>query len=153
MNSFEVFLTELAHVLQFSTLAPDAKGACLIIMKDGNVPLLFEFDEQLVPNTILLSCLICPIPMERRVEVYEMSLIGNGAIEETLSIKPDDDLLYLHRRFHPAILADDLEKLLKSFLEQVKMWKGKVDTLIKDPSRSQKLPAPTSSIQVFPFKA
>ncbi len=153
MTAFEVFLLELAKVLQFSTLAPDAKGACLIIMKEGNIPLLFEYDEQLVPNTILLSCLVCAIPMEKRCEVYEASLIGNASIEETLSVKPDEDLLYLHRRFHPSIQASDLDKLLKRFLENVKLWKGKVDIIAKEPSRSDQLPHHPASIQVFPYKA
>lgn len=153
MTLFETFLLELAKVLQFSTLAPDAKGACLIIMKEGNIPLLFEFDEQLVPNTILLSCLVSTIPMERRSEVYEASLIGNQTIEECLSVKPDEDLLYLHRRFHPSIQAADLEKLLLSFLENVKRWKGKVDTLAKEPPRLDRLPPHPASIQVFPYKA
>lgn len=153
MTSFELFLQELAKVLQFSTLAPDAKGACLIIMKEGNVPLLFEYDEQLVPNTILVSCLVCQIPMERRIEVYDASLIGNASIEESLSVKPDEDLLYLHRRFHPSIQAGDLDKLLKRFLENVKLWKGKVDALSKEPPRSDQLLHHPASIQVFPYKA
>ena len=153
MTPFEVFLLELAKVLQFSTLAPDAKGACLIIMKEGNIPLLFEWDEQLVPNTILLSCLVCQISMERRCEVYEACLMGNESIEETLSVKPDEDLVYLHRRFHPSIQQEDLGNLLKRFLENLKLWREKIDQLTKEPSQTDLLPHHPASIQVFPYKA
>jgi len=150
---FEIFLLELAKVLQFSTLAPDARGACLIIMKDGNVPLLFEFDDQLVPNTVLLSSAVASIPIAHRADIYEASLIGNMAIEDTLSIKPDEDMLYLHCRFHPQIQAVEIEQSLKFFLSNFKEWKRKVDEIAKMPPRIDKIPSPSSFIQVFPYKA
>jgi hypothetical protein len=150
---FEIFLLELAKVMHFSTLAPDVHGACLIIMKEGNVPLLFEFDDQLVPNTILLSSLIGAVPISHRADVYEALLIGNQRIEETLSVKPDEDLFFAHRRFHPAIQAPELEKLLVFFLETVKTWRTKIEEIIKQPTRTEKILPHPSSIQVFPYKA
>ncbi len=153
MTPFETFLTQLAPLLQFPSLSPDAKGACLIIMKEGNVLLLFEFDEQLVPNTVLLSSLLCSIPQERRAEVYEALLIGNQTIEETLSAKPDEDLLYLHQRFHPAIEAAALEKELSHFLEQERVWREKIAIISASPPRLERILPHPSSIQVFPYKA
>jgi hypothetical protein len=152
MTLFESFLTELAHVLQFATLTPDAKGGCLIVMKEDNIPLLFEFDEQLVPNTVLLSCLVCPIPLEKRAEVYEACLIGNQSIDACLSVKPDEDLLYLHRRFHPTIQATNLEKHLLQFLDTAQLWKKKVETITKTPLPPNKLPLHPSSLHIFPYK-
>lgn len=148
---FETFLLELAKVMQFSTLAPDARGACLIIMKEGNFPLLFEFDEQLVPNTVLLSSPIAAIPIAHRADIYEASLIGNSAIEDTLSVKPDEDMLYLHCRFHPEIQASEIDERLQFFLATVKEWKGKVEEIATQPPRGDK--TPPYSIQVFPYKA
>lgn len=148
---FETFLLELAKVLQFTHLEPDAHGACLIIMKEGNVPLLFEFDDHLVPNTILLSSPIAHFPIEHRVDIYEVSLSGNATIEETLSVKPDEDHLYVHRRFHPEIQAADIEKLLEIFLETVKKWKGEVERIVSQPPRGKT--SHPSAIQVFPYKA
>ena len=150
---FETFLLELAKVLHFPTLAPDARGACLIIMKDGNIPLLFEFDEQLVPNTVLLSSPITAIPVSHRLDVFEALLMGNSTIEDTLSAKPDEDMLYLHRRFHPEIQSSEIEQLLQTFLQTVKQWQGKVEAISKKPPRADKMPPPPSSIKVFPFKA
>jgi Tir chaperone protein (CesT) family len=153
MTQFEDFLQQLATVLQFPSLAPDSNGACLIVMKDGNIPLLFEFDEKLVPNTILLSSPVSAIPIEKRAEIYDASLMGNQTDEEILSIKPDEDLLYLHRRFHPAIFSDDLDILLKSFLNRIKDWKDKVEAITKEPSKREPFPPHPASIQVFPYKA
>src|SRR5262249_27351044 len=150
---FEEFLMQLAQVLQFQRLAPDEQGACLIVMKESNAQLLFEFDEQLVPNTVLLSCLISSIPIDHRSDIYEALLAGNSTIEDTLSVKPDEDLLYLHRRFHPSIQADSLEKLLNTFLETVKTWKLNVDTISKQPPHAGRIPPHPSAIKVFPFKA
>jgi Tir chaperone protein (CesT) family len=151
---FETFLVELAHVLQFSTLAPDARGACLIIMKDGNIPLLFEFDEQLVPNTVLLSSPITTIPDSLRASIYEAILLGNSSIEDTLSVKPDEDMLYLHRRFHPQIQASEIEALLQNFLATAKQWQEKVKTIAAQPRREDKTPPQLpSSIQILPYKA
>jgi hypothetical protein len=152
-TSFETFLMELAKVLQFSSLAPDAHGACLIVMKEDSSSLLFEFDDQLVPNTILLSCPIIPIPIDHRAAIYEAALIGNNTIEDTLSVKPDEDTLFLHSRFHPSIQAAEIEKILYSFLKNVKLWKSKVETISKEPPSSSQMPPHPSSIQVFPYKA
>lgn len=149
---FENFLLELAKVLHFKTLAPDSYGACLIIIKEGNVPLLFEFDDQLVPNTILVSTPIAPIPIPYREALYEASLMGNHNLEGTLSVKPDEDILYFHRRLHPSIQAEDLEKLLRIFLENISFWKERVATILQNTAPSDKMPHP-SSIQVFPYKA
>jgi len=146
---FETFLLELAKVLNFSTLAPDPQGACLIIMKDGDTSLLFEFDDQLVPNTVLLSSPIAPIPIINRIDVYEAALIGNTSIEDTLSVKPDEDVLYLHRRLHPLMQATDIEQLIRIFLETIEQWKGRIATITTQPSRETFTPFP-SAIQVFP---
>jgi hypothetical protein len=152
-TSFEIFLTQLAVVMHFSSLAPDGRGACLIIMKEGNIPLLFEFDEQLVPNTVLLSSPIITIPITHRADIYEALLKANSTIEETLSVKPDEDMLYLHRRFHPDIQAHEIEQLLEPFLKNVKHWKMQVEAIASEPPHSDKFPPHPSAIKVFPFKA
>lgn len=148
---FPFFLTELATVLQFSTLAPDENGACLIVMREGDIPLLFEFDEQIVPNKILLSSPLLGFPLDRRAEIYEISLKLNEKIEETLSVKPDEDLLYLHRRIPPEIQAGELEMLLNSFLKQVHAIQKQVEQLLTEPPKRLQVPPPPS--QFFPFRA
>jgi len=152
-STFETFLLELAKVLHFSSLAPDAHGACLIIMKDGSIPLLFEFDDQLVPNTILVSSPIAALPITHHADIYEALLKGNASIEETLSVKPDEDVLYLHRRFHPDIQSAEIEQLLHFFLQNIKEWKLRIETITSQPPLSDKLPPHPSAIKVFPFKA
>lgn len=147
MSSFEVFLKELAPLLHFPSLAPDSSGACLIIIKDGEIPLLFEFDDHLVPNTILVSTYIAPIPKEQRALFYAASLNGNCLIEETLSVKPDEEALYLHRRFHPDIQSPHLDQVFQGFLKQAKEWKAKAGLLAKEQPSSMNIP---SGIQVFP---
>lgn len=154
MRSFENFLKELAEVLGFSQLAPDIEGACLIVMKEGSIPLLFEFDDQLVPYTILVSSLIGLIPPKYQADIYEASLIGNETIEQTLSIKPDEDLLYLHQRVHPAIHGSDLKNVVYNFLDTFKIWKETIENITKaPPSEMKKKSSDPSGIQVFPYKA
>lgn len=154
MSPFESFLKELAEVLGFSQLAPDTQGACLIMMKEGHIPLLFEFDDQLVPYTILVSSLIGLIPPKYQADLYEAALIGNETIEQTLSIKPDEDLLYLHQRLQPAMQAPDLEKVLNSFLDTLKIWKETLENITKTPPHEmKKKSSDPSGIQVFPYKA
>jgi hypothetical protein len=150
---FEMFLSELAKVLEFSSLHPDEHGACLIIMKEGNVPLLFEFDDQLVPNTVLLSSPILSIPTTHGLTIHEALLKGNGGIEETLSVKPDDEMLYLHRRFHPQIGASEIDQLLQIFLQTLKEWKAKVQNIVHQlPDAHRAFPHP-AAMQLFPYKA
>jgi hypothetical protein len=153
MDAFEIFLLELAKILHFPTLAPDENGACLIMMKEGEIPLLFEFDQQLVPNTILLSSPLLPIPTTHCEKIYKTILIGNSSQEQTLSVKLDEEILYLHQRFHPSIRSSELEPLLNQFLEQVRVWKEKIETIIKSPPSSDETPPHPSAIQVFPYKA
>jgi len=150
---FEAFLLELAKVLHFSTLAPDKNGACLIVMKEGKTPLLFEFDEQLVPNKILISTPVIDFPIDRRTEIYEDCLKMNHAIEETVSVKPDEDMIYLHRRLSPEIQAQELEVVVHAFLKEVQKIKAHVEELLKKAPKHPKVPPPPSSIQVFPYKA
>ncbi len=150
---FEAFLLELAKVLDFSTLAPDQNGACLIIMKEGNIPLLFELDEQLVPNKILLSSNVLAFPIERRAEIYELSLKTNDSIEETVSVKPDEDELYLHQRINPEIQAKELEMVLNTFLEQITLLKSAVEKLLQEPVKHPTIPPSPGGINPFPYKA
>ncbi len=128
---FETFLLELAKVLHFPTLAPDDKGACLIIMKEGDIPLLFELDEKLVPNKILVSTPVIDFSIDRRSEIYEMCLTLNSKCEETLSVRPDEDLIYLHRRIAAEIQAAQLEIIVQGFLAQVDQIKKHVEELLK----------------------
>lgn len=140
MTPFQEFLTQLAEALDFSYLQPDEWGACMIVLKEHEASLLFELDEQLVPNTILLSSPLCPLPYENRIELLEESLKGNLVIEETLSCKPDEDILYLHRRIHPHILAPELKLLIADFLTHLATWRKKLETLAKSPAKPYRYP-------------
>ncbi len=152
MSPFELFLSELAKALNFSSLAPDSQGVCLIQIKNEETPLLFEFDDQLVPNTVLLSSPVSAVPIERRAEVFESILMANLEIEDTLSVKPDEDMLFLHRRLHPQIHAREIREIIKTFLDTVRTWKEKIDDIRKlAPRPLNVLPFPPA-INVFPNK-
>lgn len=150
---FENFLKELAQLLEFPSLSPDEKGACLIIMKASNTPLLFELDEQLVPNKILISSEVLTFPLERRAEIYEECLKLNSIIEETVSVKPDEDVIYLHRRLTSEIQENELKVVIDTFLEHIQMTKQRIEKLLGQPAKHQTIPPSPSSIQIFPYKA
>lgn len=152
-STFEIFLSELAKVVHLSHLKPDSHDTCFLLWKEGEIPLLFEFDDQLVPNTILLSAEIAPIPLDYQQEVFETALKENSLSEETLSVKPDEDMLFLHRRFHPFISAEEMDSLLKPFIEKVKQWRSKLKDISQKPPQFSSKPPHPSSIQVFPYKA
>lgn len=151
MSEFEFFLRTVAKAFQFSSLNPDSHGACLIIIKEGQIPLLFEFDKQLLPNTILLSSPVTSITLNNRSELYEALLKENHRIEETLSIKPDEDLVYLHRRFHPEIPPEELEISLHAFIDQILKWRKEIEKIGSTPPSIDKIPAPPATIKLFPF--
>ncbi len=142
ISDFQEFLNELAVVLGFP-LQPDDKGACLILMKQEEVPLLFEFDESLVPNTILISSEISPISEDILSAVLEEALIANHSMSETLSCRPDSNFLYLHKRVHPKIAAADLKIIVEPLVKQVTHWRGRVQEIQKSPP-DKKVEAPPS---------
>ena len=151
MTPFEEFLNELAQVLKFSSLHPDQKGACLVVLKEHNLPLLFEFDDDLVPHTVLISCALAPFPIEYRSAFYTASLIGNATIAETLSVKPDEEILYLHRRCQSTMRASEIELLLNAFINTAKTWQKKAQEITAlPPPQTTSLTPP--SILVFPYK-
>ncbi len=144
---FAPFLAELAKVLEFDALKVDSQGVCNIVMNENTISLLFEFDDQLVPNTILLSSPISSIPISHRLDVYEDLLVANSQIEDTLSVKPDEDMLYLHCRLHPSIQAIDIKAHLTRFLTTANEWRTKVEEIKLKAPRLRKMPG---SIQIFP---
>ena len=129
MSLFQTFLTHLAPVLEFQDLKPDQHGACLIIMKEHNVPLLFEFDESLVPNSILLSSPVAQIEVGCEEQVHGLCLKGNEQMHNTLSKRPDEDQIYLHRRLHPDIDTEQLRPIIQQFVEHVVTWKQKLEAV------------------------
>ena len=126
MTRFQRFLNQLAEVLEFKKLKPDEHGACLLVMNETQVPLLFEYDDHLVPNSILVSSPVSGIGPGKEGEVLKQCLMLNGGLEETLSKKPDDDEIYLHRRIHPDIHAKDLDPIVHQFVETVMESKRKL---------------------------
>lgn len=151
-NEFQNFLNELAEALQFSSLKPDEWGGCMIAFKESHAALLFEFDEQLVPNTVLVSSPICTLPLENRSEIFEACLKANASNEATLSCKPDEDILYLHRRLHPEIRAQELQAALTEFLAQQVKWIQEVEKISKEPPKYFHFPFPPEHLQFPPFK-
>ncbi|MCH9609578.1 MAG: hypothetical protein S4CHLAM45_15100 [Chlamydiales bacterium] len=137
-KAFKTFLKQLAIVLEFDTLKPDKHGACLIIMKGSEVPLLFEYDEKVAPHTVLVSSPICGIPPGKIEEVLELSLHGNATQEETLSCKVDEEVIYLHRRFNPTIQSAELYVLIDAFVAKVLLWKEKLGN--DSPQEEGKIP-------------
>lgn len=152
MNLFQKFLNELAEALQFSSLQPDEAGACLILLRENQAELLFELDEQLVPGTILLSSPLTLIPSQNRIEIYEECLKGNRLLDETLSCKPDEDILYLHRRLNPDIRSENLKHVIVDFLTQLTQWRKKVDELSKRAPKAYRFPLPPEQFQLPPFE-
>ncbi len=123
-KAFQTFLQELAQGLDYGALMPDDSGGCVVNVEDKE--LLFEFDDQLVPNTVLLSAFVCDLPRERRKEILLDCLKANSEIEETLSKKPDEEVVYLHRRLHPDIRADELREVSAAFAKQISHWQQKI---------------------------
>ena len=140
--NFEHFLERLAKAVGSPKLHPDEGGACIIEWKGES--LIFEFDNMLVPNTILVTSPCFLLPKENRERILEEALKCNKMIEETLSQKPDEEVLYLHRRLHPSIGQEELVAILNTFVEDLTTWRSTLDhiAVIVAPS------TPPSSIRV-----
>lgn len=126
-KAFQSFLQELAQGLGYGTLLPDEYGGCVVTVDSQE--LLFEFDDKLVPNTVLLSALVSELPTEKRKEVLLECLKANSEMEETLSKKPDEEVIYLHRRLHPDIRAEELKLVSSAFANQIAHWQKKIRLL------------------------
>ena len=148
-NPFKDFLNELAKALEFSHLEADTHGACLIVLKEDQLPLLFEFDDSLVPGTILASCEIAPIPQEIKPIFLEQALIANHTLEETLSICPNKDSLFLHRRIGAKILSDDLKVVIDSLVSQARQWRKKIKDIEETPHEERQESPEKLNIQKF----
>lgn len=140
ISPFEEFLLELAKALEFDHLGPDRQGACLIVMKEDQTSLLFEYDESLVPHHVLVSSEICPIPSEISSAVLEEALVSNFVLEATLSCKPDSNHLYLHYRFHPKIDSAEIKSVIDNILTQIRQWRQKVKDLLQSPQYREETP-------------
>lgn len=150
---FKSFLDELAKALDFSVLIPDAQGSCFFELPSQEVELLFEQDTSIVPNTILLSSQITSIPQEIIIAVLEESLIGNFEEENTVSCHPSEPALYLHRRLHQQMSADELKELIEDFVTCIHKWREKIRTLSQNPPATLRIPIPSSRLTLYPFKA
>ncbi|MCH9611044.1 MAG: hypothetical protein S4CHLAM81_13760 [Chlamydiales bacterium] len=133
MSDFSTFLKELSSLLRFTTLSPDRHGACLVVMKSNNLPLLFEYDDHLVPSTILLSTPICEVDPDRERALLRATLTANSQMEETLSVKPDEPVVYLHKRFSPQIEGAELKKQLDLFIESSLYWQNELESVNEKP--------------------
>lgn len=151
-ETFISFLNELAQTLGFSTLTPDQKGVCQLAFEKESLELLFEFDEQLVPNTILLTAFLCPLPEKNKVQVMENCLKENANLLETLSCKPDEELVYLHLRIHPEIRSSELNPLVKNFLADATRLRQKIKQLGEEEA-AHRLPMPPPTFEIPRFKA
>ncbi len=138
MNAFETFLGQLAQVLDFTALRPDQHGACLIVVKSSDTPLLFELDDHIAATTILLSSPIGTYPQQKALA--ELCLKGNLSIQETLSYRTEDQNVYLHRRLNPHIQTTELKQVIDSFLKQLELWKTQLETLPAPEKRHHPLP-------------
>ena len=149
VSDFQTFLKQLTVVLKFTALSADKHGACLVVMKKNNVPILFEYDGHLVPNSILLSTPIVEIAEANARAFYRKTLESNHKMEETLSLKPDERLIYLHRRVSPEIDAKELKPLIDHFLTSTLHWKEVFEELVQQAPDDK---GPSSPPKPYRFK-
>lgn len=144
---FNDFLKQVAEVFQLKRLEPDSFGVCLIEIKKTHVKLMFEYDEFIVPNTVLLSSPILTFSPHDRHDICVACLKGNAAMDETLSIKIGTDTVYLHQRIHPNVKNNELNLILQSFQKQVQHWKKTLAAI------GETTPQSEDSFHLFPYKA
>ncbi|MEZ5314769.1 MAG: type III secretion system chaperone [Chlamydiales bacterium] len=150
---FKAFLVQLSKVLDFENLQPDKNGVCLISFTKKKIQMLIEYDESLISNKVLISSAVLYFPIDQRQQVYQYCLKTNHKIEASISIKPDEDILYLHQRIAPTIHATELKLIIDSFLETIKMIENDLTKLFKTSRKDHQVSSPSSLIQPFPYKA
>ncbi len=149
-DPFQLFLNELAEAFEFHSLTPDTEGACLLSLKNAALELLFEFDEQLVPNTILFSTFLCTLPQKNKIDILEACLKGNEQSNATLSCKPDEEVVYLHSRVHPDIRAAELKSWINEFVDQAMAWRKKIEEMEQASPKPHRFPLPPPTFEVPP---
>ena len=149
MDAFQLFLNQLAALLQLDSLAPSKEGACLIIMKASSIPLLFEFDDHIAPNTIVMSTPIIEVdPPHQELYAYR-ALQLNSSMEETLSLRAEAMSLYLHRRLSPYIQIAELKLIIDKFVERALQTKEIFTHIAQEPLDQTEERAPP---QAYRFK-
>lgn len=130
--SFQPFLDTLSTLLQNPGLRPDENGACKIIMKGSGASILFEYDEKIVPGSILLSTPVAPLRPESRNNMLKALLMGNWDLDGTLSKHPEKDEIFLHQRLDPEIELESLGPIIESFVYTKGNWEQKLASIPND---------------------
>jgi len=116
ISFFGDFLTTLSSVIGFQIPPSDEP-----FLLDETV--VFEFDDQVVPHTILMSAAVGPL-LKDESEFYVRCLEANDQMRPTLSLY--EDTLYLHQRVDPSISVENLKKELEDFKSALTIWKSRV---------------------------
>jgi len=146
---FQEFLDQLAPLYGMRALRPDKMGACQLLLKKENLLVLFEYDDHVVPNTVLASVPLGEVLAGNEKQIMKELLKGNQKSENVLSMQPDEPICFLHRRLSSSIAGEELKKSLASFTGAAKKWIEKVG----NPERAFDEQEESSKAgQIFPYK-
>lgn len=124
-KDFQAFLDQIAAIYGLPSLAPDNKGACQLRLHNENLSILFEYDNSVVFNTILLSSPLEEVHNNSPTLLIE-SFQHNYLNDEVVSIQPAPSIYFLHRRFDTTIEQEYLQNALASFVHTATLWKNKL---------------------------
>jgi len=125
-TNFKFFLEALSQALELSHLHPSTLGSCSVIAP-GNLPLLFEWDSAIIPDTILVSLPLGPLRADQHDLVIAM-LRANEDLASTLSLQQSDQMVFLHQRLSPTLSSSELKVALHQLLQDAKNWKQTLAT-------------------------
>jgi hypothetical protein len=123
---FQEFLQKIASLYSLDTLRPDQMGACQLFLKKENLHLLFEYDDHIVPDTILVSTSLGEIAIGKEEDVSKKLLKYNEKGEDILSIQPEEPICFLHRRLSPHLEKEKLQESLTTFKETAVYWQQEI---------------------------
>lgn len=114
---FNRFLTSCAEACQLKNLTDQGQGVCALSIDE--IPCLFELDETVVQDHVILSTQVASFPVDQQRFVMETCLKLNAHAPATLSIKPHEPRVMMHQRIPCDIDPQELRSIITDFVTRV----------------------------------
>lgn len=141
-----LLLEQLGSRLGLEGLRFTDEGLCRLVF-DSNLVVDLERDEE---RGVYVYAAVCPLPIEKREQVYETLLIANmvgttGSASFAIDMVAGEVLL---RDYYPVHDADVLRfvEALEAFLNFLELWKGKLEALLACPAQQAACPTAHASV-------
>lgn len=132
MDLFQDFLNKLQRALGTSALHPDAHHACLLHFREEGVELLFEYDDRIVPQSVIVTSPIGVVSAAIARDLLEEALKENGVRETALAFVPEQESLFLFLRIPLFLEEAEVARLVHTCCAEVLLWRQRLESFVPE---------------------